>query len=732
MRYFILFSFLFSNLAYGQSLTGQVRDSENQILPGVVVFWKGKINKAALTDEKGEFIISKTPTDHLLFFRHQSYLTDSVEVQSETPVTFSLKNANTDLEAVVVKGKATFIDKLSPIPTEVLTSRTLAKAACCNLSESFETNASVSVSYSDAITGSKQIQLLGLSGLYTQTNFENIPIIRGLAVPFGLNSIPGTWIQSIDIAKGVGSVLNGYENMAGGLNVELKKPDQSERLLLNAYVNNFGRGEVNLNLTTKKEKGWSNTILSHGSFLQSNIDYNNDSFLDLPKYGQINVLNRWKYVDSRKMIQFGGRILYENRVGGQKGFQDLKATPNLYGFTNKTFRPEFFLKMAKLYQSQPYKGLGFIAHASQYKSDTYFGFKPYLALENSIYANLIYQNILGTTEHTYKTGLSFLADNFDELYGGLSRKRQEIVPGAYFEYTYNKNNKTVLVAGLRNDFHNLYGNQFSPRVHVKQDINSNNTIRLSAGKGFRVPNPFADNYGYLVSGRSVKFLGDINPEVSWTYGGSYHYDKSKFNLMAEYFLTSFQNQLIADTEHSGYLYFYDLNGKAITKSAMLELNYEASKSFEFKLAYRYTDSRQTLGKPFGEQVYLPKMFVAKDRILFNAAYALPYDKWKIDFTWQWNGRRRIMDFKQSNEAIHGSYNAINSVNAPDFSTINAQVSRKFTYFEWYLGGENLTGFRQKNPILGANDPFGSKFDAGMVWGPVTGATVYSGFRYKLQ
>jgi outer membrane receptor for ferrienterochelin and colicins len=730
MRNFILFFIFVPFFSSAQTISGIVSDKQKDVVPGVVVFWQKKINQASLTNENGEFTLAKSETDKWLYFRHQSYLVDSLEVKDQTSITITLKDLNTDLEAVVINGKATFIDKLSAIQTEVLTSKTLAKAACCNLSESFETNASVSVSYADAVTGSKQIQLLGLSGLYTQTNFENIPIIRGLAVPFGLNSIPGTWIQSIDIAKGVGSVLNGYENMVGGINVELKKPDQAERLLLNAYINNFGRGEVNLNIANKKAKGWSNAILSHGSFLQSNIDNNNDGFLDLPKYGQINVLNRWKFQDERKMIQIGARVLYETKKGGQTGFTNLENTPNLYGFTNNTFRPEAFLKIARLYPSKPYKGLAVISHISQYKSDSYFGFKPYLALENTFYSNLIYQNIIGTTEHTYKTGVSFLADSFDEKYGGFIRKRQEIVPGAYFEYTFNRLNKTVLVAGIRDDYHNLYGNQFSPRVHIKQEISANNTVRLSGGKGFRVPNPFADNFGYLVSSRSVKFEGAINPEVSWTYGGSYHYDKSKFNLMAEFFQTSFQNQLIADTEHSDYIYFYDLEGKSITNSAMLELNYEGSKAFEFKLAYRFTDSKQTLGKPYGEKVYLPKMFVAKDRILFNAAYALPYDKWKLDFTWQWNGRRRIM---QPNEnGSHDSYNSIKSIFAPDFSTINAQVSRKFTYFEWYLGAENLTGFKQKNPIFGANDPFGSKFDAGMTWGPVTGATVYSGFRYKLQ
>lgn len=728
MKNIILFLIL-SVPSFAQIIEGKVIDKTQSGLPGVIVFWRNSPNAAVLTNESGIFKIAKKLESKVLVFRSLGYNGDTLVLQNDNFVTKTLQETNQDLQAVVIKGNATVIDRLSPIHTEIITTKTLAKAACCNLSESFETNASVSVSYADAVTGSKQIQLLGLSGTYVQTNIENIPNIRGLASTFGFNYVPGTWVQSIDVGKGVGSVVNGYENMIGALNVELKKPEASERMLLNMYFNNFGRSEANLNLSKKINKKWAVGLLSHGSFLKSKIDNNGDGFLDLPKYDQVNLLNRWKYTSEKFSAQFGLKYLKENRLGGQTGFESREATPTFYGFTNSTSRVEFFSKTAVLFPEKPYRGLGLIVNASSHNSDSYFGFKPYLANQKTFYTNLIYQDIFGSTNHTYKTGLSFLSDNYDENYGAIAMKRNESVPGVFFEYSYNHLDRTNILVGLREDFHNLYGNQFSPRVHFKQEIGQNQTLRLSAGRGFRVPNPLAEYFGNLVSSRSVRILEPLRPEVSWTFGSSYIINIKKLSISGEYYFTHFENQMIADLEHAEYLYFYNSEGKSNGKSALIELNYGPVKNWEIKLAYRYVQIQQTMGKPKGEKVLLNKMFLPKERVLLNVGYAFPYDKWKIDGTLQWNGRRRISDLVTA--ADHASYYAMPSTLAPSYTNINGQVSRNFPRFEYYLGGENITGFKQKDPIYNAQHPFSTHFDAGMAWGPVVGATIYTGFRYKL-
>ncbi len=723
---------------FAQNVTGVVLEKNNgkdEAIIGATINWLGtKISTTSNAD--GKFSIVRTKANKLII-SFVGFKSDTLVISNETDLKVYLKSDN-QLQEVVVRSSSTAIDRLSPIQTEIITSKALAKAACCNLSESFETNASVSVSYADAVTGAKQIQLLGLAGTYVQTNIENIPSLRGLATTFGLNYVPGTWVQSIDIGKGAGSVVNGYESMTGQINVELQKPDLAEKVFLNTYANSLGRGEINLNLAhVFKKKGvnslenpskWSVALLSHGSTMQTTLDNNGDNFYDLPKYTQANFINRWKYQSDNFMAQFGIKFLNDNRFGGQINKNPFALDNLIYRFSNITNRTEFFSKTAKLYQNKPYRGLGFIFSAILHDSKTQFGLRPYSGNQKTVYGNLIYQDILGNTNHTYKTGMSFLYDKFDENYANLIQQRTEIVPGAFFEYTYKYLEKLTAVIGSRFDVHNLYGSIFTPRLHFLYNATENTALRLSAGKGFRTANPFAEYFGNLVSSRTVRFLETIRPEVSWNYGLSLTKSFGKSNLIIDVFRTNFQNQLIADTEHPNFIYFYNSQGKNYANSAQIELNLVPTTRMEVKIAYRYSDVWQTLGKSLNQEITVRKMFIPRDRILFNVGYALPYDKWKYDITLQYNGVRRIPNLATT--YLHTSYEKMPIVYAPAFVNLNAQVSRSFRRWDVYLGGENLTNFTQKNPIITPDNPFGNRFDAGSAWGPIVGRIIYLGTRYK--
>jgi hypothetical protein len=708
-------------------------DGKTEPVIGATLRWENAKNGTS-TDAKGEFSLNKTTQNHELIVSSVGYKTDTLMVHSLDFVTIILKTSSADLQEVVVKSDATTIDRMNPIHTEIITTKALAKAACCNLSESFETNASVSVSYSDAVTGSKQIQLLGLSGNYVQTNVENIPSIRGLNTTFGLNYLPGTWLASIDVAKGAGSVVNGYESMTGALNIELVKPDMAEKLYLNIYGNSQGRGEINLNLANKINKKWSVGLLTHASTLQTKLDQNGDGFLDLPLYTQFNGINRWKYQSDKMMASFGVKALYEDRTGGQVNFNpDSKGTySGFYGFGSKTHRYEFFSKTAKLYQSKPYQGLGFIINGLFHDNVSYFGFKNYTGTEKSLYANLIYQNIFSNTNHQYKAGLSYLLDDYHEKYIDSTFKRTESVPGAFVEYTETIPDKLVVVLGGRIDFHNLYGTRFTPRFHLKYNLSSNTALRLSAGKGWRMPNSIAENFGMLVNSRQLSVIGVIKPEESWNLGASLSNDfflfEQKGTLVLDVYRTDFTNQLIVDMENADMVRFYNLKGRSFSNSFQAEVNYSLTSRMDLKLAYRVFDVQNDVQAPSGELTLLPKQFVNRDRFLMNWAYATKFDKWKFDFTWQWNGSRRIPNFAEGH--VHSESSP--PVFAPAFSNINAQVTRGFYKWELYIGGENLNNFTQKDPILSANDPFGKNFDASMVWGPVIGRMVYVGMRYKIK
>lgn len=733
---------LSSLAANAQTITGTVSERSNtQTIPlvGVTIYWSGTA-QSTTTNAEGRFEIAPSDATNRLVFSFVGFKADTVTVLDSIPLTIILSSQNT-LQEVTVQGSSSQLDRMSPIQNEILTTRTLAKAACCNLSESFETNASVNVSYSDAVTGAKQIQMLGLSGYYVQTNVENIPTIRGLASTFGLNFVPGTWISSIDIGKGVGSVVNGYEGMSGALNVELQKPDAQERVFANAYVNSFGRVEGNLNLSKPLTEKWSVGFLGHASTLQNRVDQNGDNFLDLPLYTQYNGIVRAKYGTERMMTQFGVKALYEDRTGGQ-ATENRTASPT-YQFTNATKRIELFSKTARLYPEKPYRGLGLILNAVHHEQNSVFGFTPYDGRQQTLYGNLIYQSIIDNTNHSFKAGFSYLLDDYREKYRDTLMTRTESVPGIFGEYTYKYLDKLTLVAGARLDFHNLFGTQFTPRIHAKYDLNDNLILRASAGRGFRTPNALAENYGYLVSSRAVYFDDKLEAEISWNYGTSltqeFNLFGQKASLVLDYYRTNFQNQLVADLEHPRELHFYylssrsapGLKARSFSNSFQAELNYQPIKRMEVKLAYRLFDVRQSMGMTFGESLLLPRMMVSRDRVLFNAGYALPYDKWKFDLTVQWNGPRRIPYLREGYE--HTGYQNMPRENAPGFYNINAQVSKAFRLWEVYLGGENLGNFRQANPIVGANDPFGRDFDAAArVWGPITGRMIYAGFRYKLK
>ncbi|WP_138993818.1 TonB-dependent receptor [Larkinella sp. C7] len=728
--------------APAQILTGTVSERVNTKtvpLVGVTIYWAGTSISTTSTDT-GFFTIPKSDSLNRLVFSYVGFKTDTISVSDQTSLTVILTSQNT-LQEVTVQGASSQTDRFSPIQNEILTTRTLAKAACCNLSESFETNASVNVSYSDAVTGAKQIQMLGLSGNYVQTNVENIPTIRGLASTFGLNYVPGTWISSIDIGKGAGSVVNGYEGMSGAMNVELQKPDARERIFANAYVNSFGRVEGNLNLSKPLSDKWSVGFLGHASTLQNRIDQNGDNFLDLPLYTQYNGIVRAKYGTERFMTQFGIKSLYEDRTGGQMAAT--RSGSPTYQFTNTTKRVEVFSKTARLYPEKPYRGLGLILNAVNHEQNSSFGFIPYNGQQKTLYGNLIYQSIIDNTNHSFKVGLSYLLDDYREKYRDTLLTRTESVPGVFGEYTYKYLDKLTLVAGARLDFHNRFGTQFTPRFHAKYDLTDNLILRASAGRGFRTPNALAENYGYLVSSRTVYFDAKLQPEISWNYGTSltqeFNLFGKKASLVLDYYRTNFQNQLIADLEHPRELHFYylssrstpGLKARSFSNSFQAELNYQPLRRMEVKLAYRLFDVRQTMGMTFGESLLLPRMMVSRDRVLFNAAYALPFDKWKFDFTVQWNGPKRIPYLREGYE--HTSYQNMPRENAPGFYNINAQVTKSFRTWDVYLGGENLGNFRQANPIVGASDPYGRDFDAAArVWGPITGRMIYGGFRYKLK
>jgi outer membrane receptor for ferrienterochelin and colicins len=730
------------NLAGNDGIvTGVIIGSDNKgnfhPLQGASITLLGT-SKGITTDSNGIFKINSDTVQRLIV-SYTGYESDTISVHPSDEVRVVMASGGYLKEVkITARQKASYISVLNPVRTQVMTDKELFKAACCNLSESFETNPSVDVSYNDAVTGSKQIQLLGLSGSYTQLTIENLPGPRGIATPLGLNSVAGPWIESIQLTKGVGSVANGYESIAGQINVELKKPETAEKLFANVYLNDFGKTDINLSLTQKLGKKWSTGILLHDDFLNNQkLDVNNDGFRDLPTGNLFTAMNRWKFDDGKGwLMQFGVKALIDKRTGGEVNYDPSKdkLTANYYGLGIATNRYEEFAKIGYVFPQKKYKSFGLQLSSFQHQQDSYFGLTTYNASQNNFYSNLIYQSIIGTTAHKFRTGVSFVYDNYKEDLGNSGYTRTEVVPGGFFEYTYDPSEKFSAVAGLRVDHNNLFGSFVSPRLHLRYAPFKGTTIRISGGRGERTANIFAENLGVLISSRQILILSNatgkaygLDPEIAWNEGISFDQKFKLFNrpgsVSVDFFRTDFQNQVVADVDKSAReVNFYNLDGRSYSNSFQFEVNHEVLSKLDLRLAYRLFDVKTTY---HGELLERP--LVAKHRAFANIAYELK--SWKFDYTVTYNGTKRI-PFTKDNPIEYQL-----PEKSPSYILMNAQISKtlgKKHPLDVYVGGENLTNYYQNNPVLASDQPFGPYFDASLVWGPLSGRMFYAGIRYKIR
>jgi len=705
-----------------QNLQGKLQDKNQKPIVGASLFWLGT-TIGTISNENGDFSLSYSKESNRLVITAVGYVSDTIVVNENKFITINLSEDSQAIQAVEVRASSSFKDKETVQMSEFLSRKELTKAACCNLSESFETNASIDVSYQDAVTGTKQIKMLGLDGTYTLITTENLPFLRGLATTYGLNFIPGTWINSIDISKGAGSAVNGYESMTGQINVELLKPEMEEKILLNAYLNHFGRVESNWASRHKFNEKWSANLLAHTSTLQNKVDNNQDGFVDIPLYTQYNTMLRFKRSSEKMMNQFGFKFIHDNRRAGQISFFENPTNPLTYGTATATQRAEFFAKNALLYPKKPYQGLGLATSAIWHQQDGFLGQNTYKGLQQSLYNNLIYQNILANTQHTYKVGLSHVLDSYQERFRDSTYRRTENVWGIFGEYTY-AGKKVNMVFGNRLDKHNLFGWIYTPRLHSKYNFDDNTILRFSVGRGFRVPNPIAENWGFLVNNRRIIVDEIIRPEISWNYGISLQKEFPLFGKKATFttdlFRTDFQNQLIVDMDRDATeLHFTNLQGKSFANSFQAELQMNPLAGLETKIAYKLYDVKTTLADKLQE-----RPFVSRHRFFVNASYETRRSGLQFDATLKWNGRQRLPVSHNPLEVNQTQY-------SPAFATLNAQISKKFSQkFDAYIGGENITNIRQMNPIVSADNPQSIHFDASMIWGPIVGVMVYSGVRVK--
>jgi outer membrane receptor for ferrienterochelin and colicins len=726
------------------SLSGVIMDRQNPKdnigVAGATVNWLDT-SIGAITDEEGKFTLPYKKEYKNLVVSYIGYKTDTITVTNLAQVRHFMISDNA-LEGITIRSKRKAIQKslYATANTFTVNNDELLKAACCNLAESFETNPSIDVRFSDALTGTRQIQMLGLKSPYLQIMQENIPSIRGAAQAFGLTFTPGTWVESIQITKGAGSVVNGFESISGQINAELVKPFSDNAFFLNAYSSLNGRLELNTHFNQRISEKWETGLYIHGNYRGEKFDNNNDNFLDAPLANQINVMNRWQYTDAQNgWVSFiTVRFLNDEKQTGEINFNRLtdKGNNEVWGSEINTKRFETSLKLGYVFPELPFQSFGLQMAYSNHQQDSYFGLNIYDIKHESLYSNLLFNSIIGDTRSKFKTGINFTYDTYNELVNSTNYNRKENSLGAFFEYAFDNLNNFSLTAGMRIDTHNLLGTFITPRLHLRYVPWEKGVFRASAGRGKRSANIFAENQQLFASSRQINIddaggnIYGLNPEVAWNYGVSY---LQKFNLFdkkgaitLDFYRTDFSNQVVVDWENPQAISFYDLDGKSIANSFQVEVSYQLAKNLDLRTAFKYFDISTDY-----KTRNLQKPLQPNNRFFANLSYATIVKEnaaqWKFDLTFNNIGKQRL-PITATNPTQYQL-----PINSERYSLLNAQITKVFSNaFEVYVGGENLTNVQQENPILASNAPFGANFDTTIVYSPIFGRAVYAGLRFKIQ
>ena len=773
-----LFATLAAVTVSAQDITGRVLDAAGNPLPGASVYW-ADTNVGEAADMNGNFRVHRVKDYNNLVGSFLGYTNDTILVdKTTTEVIFNLAEG-VAVESVVVEGtmRGNYISHEGILKNENISFAGLCKMACCNLAESFENSASVTVGYSDAISGARQIKMLGLAGTYTQILDENRAIMRGLSAPYGLGYTPGMWLNSIQVSKGISSVTAGHEAVTGQINLEHRKPTDEERLFVNLYFDNELKPEVNLStaLPVTKDKKLSTIILAHASADTKSYDHNGDGYRDLPMARQFNVANRWLYQgDNGIQVRWGAKYINDHRVGGQMRFsEDMKQDKdgkawydwwredNLYGSVVANQEANAYFKLGKPVGAAVFdkeendemrSNVAMIVDYDFFREDAFFGAdKGYLGGQHMANLNLMYTHYF-TYNSLLATGLSAssrwvseqLTDrtwgrdgvwgnsNSDNVLRNFDRNETEV--GAYAEYTYNIKEKFSVVAGLRYDYNAYFRKHLiTPRGHIKWNITPTTVIRGSVGLGYRPTDIITDNIGIMATGRRIVFDTPFDRtfdrmERALTAGGSFAQtistiDYQDMTISFDYFRTQLYHSVIVDQERDAdNIYVYTTDGKSFTNTYQVDLSWTPAERLDIFATFRYTDSKYTITRQDGSQQLVERPLVSRFKTLLNVQYATRMRRWTFDVTAQLNGKSRI----PTQTGV-----LADSKESPLYPMFFAQVTRKIKNWDIYLGCENIAGFRQKDPIISTADPYSTAFNSACVWGPLMGRKIYIGVRFNL-
>jgi outer membrane receptor for ferrienterochelin and colicins len=728
-----------------QTISGKLFGKEGKskdILPGGTVRW---INAEAGTvaNENGVFELSTFGvSDKRLVASAIGYISDTVTLNGKTYISIILEKDAQQLATVTITDrKGAYISNLSVNQAEVINQRELTKAACCDLAGCFGTQASVQPQTTNVVTNAQELRILGLSGVYNQVLFDGMPMIQGLTYTYGISSYPGTIVNKIFVSKGTNSVLQGYESISGQINLVPIHPDNTDRLFVNGYINSFGEKQENLNLSSAigKKKKWHTLLAVHAVQPAGRIDGNDDGFLDLPLLTRYMAYNKWKYGDDTKegfAFQVGLRIVDEKRVGGQVNYdasQD-SGSSTIYGQSVKYTQPEAYVKSA--YRISDDHTISLMMSGFGQQQTSWFGTTSYNAKQVNGYINLQHE-WLWKDKHLLKYGASYRLQELNETvafadttlkrtYAGKYETRL-YVPGFFAENTFHWNaDKFVLITGIRTDHHQRWGWFVTPRGMLKWNINSKNTLRSTVGSGWRQVNLFSEQVNLLASSRDIVFAETLKPEtaVNWGFNHTFRFEVGEMTgtLSEDFYNTYFTNQSFPDYDADPTkAIIRNFTGVSQSNGLQMEASLNFFKQIAFRVAYNYLDVYRIQN---GSKVLLP--FNPTNRAMSALSYSTKNKHWQADINAHWFDKMRLPD--RSSSPVEFQRPAYST----PYTTFNVQLTFKWKTLDLYTGCENVGNYRQLNPIISADNPFGQYFDLSSVWGPTRGREVYFGVRYSIK
>ncbi len=736
---------LISSTLSAQTIKGKLfgeSDNGKEILPGGTLNFIGTTN-AVSANENGVFELSLDGiSDKRIIARESGYITDTLEIGEKTYLSITLRRNANELKGVTVTDSRAAYISSGAIKTEVINQRELSKAACCDLAGCFGTQASVQPQTTNVVTNAQELRILGLSGVYNQVLFDGLPMIQGLSYTYGISTYPGTVVDNIYVSKGTTSVLQGYESISGQINLESKQPDKAERLYLNAYVNSFGEAHFNANIASSvgKKKKWYSLLALHSVQPAGKVDGNKDGFLDLPQLTRYMAYNKWKYGNDKLKgfsTQIGLRIVSEKRTGGQMAFNAKtdEGSNTIYGQSVNYVQPEAYAKSTFRFSDR--HAISLAVSGFYHDQYSWFGTTKYEAKQQTAYINLQHE-WQWYRRHSLKYGISYRYQKLDETisfsdntlgrtFAGNYQTRLN-VPGAFAENTFHwRDEKIVLITGARLDHHQQWGSYFTPRTMLKYALNSNNTFRASAGSGWRQVNLFSEQINLLVGSRNVIFEEPLKPEqaVNWGVSHTYKFEAGKNitgTLSGDFYSTHFTNQFFPDYDTDPTKAFIrNFEGVSRSNGLQLEASFIFYKRFEFRTAYNYLDVYRVENN---SKVSLP--FNPRNRAMAAISYRTKNDKWQADANVHWFDKMRLPNTSSNPEAYRRPDYSV------PYSTLNVQATFRWKTLDVYAGCENLMNYRQSNPIISEDNPFGKYFDLSSVWGPTRGREIYFGVKFKIE